>query len=266
MSRLAVISLLFLSGLTSASPADLLVMSYNILRPEWAKPSDPTWEKRVGGIVRIIETYKPAIVGLQEEDEAMVADLLSRLPEYAYTAPVPDKGAGILYRAREWMPVEYRREETPDGRSIGEALMKGSGGHDVYFYNAHFSPFEEKMRLNAASVLLKMIRDRPRQDVPVIVTGDLNSTPDSPPLKLLTGHGTSGGLTDSFPFPVPESDCTSDAYGNNGKGGRIKIDHILFMGPLNPVSASASHDQPDGIFPSDHLPVLGEFDFPDANH
>lgn len=263
--RVAVICLLFLGGLTYALPADLLVMSYNILRPEWAKPSDPAWEKRVGGIAEIIAAYKPAIIGLQEEDETMVADILARLPDYAYLYPVPAKGGGMLYRSSDWMPVEYRRETTPDGRSIGEVLMRAPGGREVYFYNAHFSPFEEPMRLTSAGVLLKMIGDRPQQDVPVIVTGDLNATPDSAPLKLLTGEAKSNHLTDIFPFPVSERDRTSDAYGNNGRGGKIKIDHILFKGALKVVSAGALHDQPGGIFPSDHLPVLGVFDFPDAN-
>lgn len=58
-----------------------MVMSYNILRPEWAKPADPAWGQRVGGIVKLLGTHTPDIAGLQEENDSMVADLLDRLPD-----------------------------------------------------------------------------------------------------------------------------------------------------------------------------------------
>ena len=250
------LGLLVLGAAIPASGSDLTVMSYNILRPEWAKPSDPPWESRVGGVARIIETHKPDIVGLQEETESMVANLLAQLPDYAYTSPVPPKGAGFLYRFRRWSPVHYRREETPAGRSIGELLARDAAGHEVYFYNAHFSPFEERLRMTAAETLLKMIAQRPRQNLPVIVTGDLNATPGSPPLKCLTGSAQ--GLADVFAAPGSESEQTSNTY--DGKWKR-KIDHILFSGPLTPLDRSVLRDRPDGIFPSDHLPVLARFSF-----
>lgn len=248
----------------AVSAEEFVVMSYNILRPEWSKPGDPAWEKRVEGVVQIIEAHRPDIVGLQEENEAMVADLIERLREYAYLYPVPGKGAGVLFRYREWTPVTVRRETGTDDRTVTEVLMKGPDGRRVYFYNVHFSPFEEKLRLAAAERVKRLMDSRAEATVPAVLTGDLNCTPGSVPFLYLTSAADGPKLADVFTALGIESTRTANAYKDHGQGGGIRLDHVMFAGGLQPVGAAVVRDQHNGIFPSGHLPVRATFALPPA--
>ena len=254
--------LLFVALITAASACAqdrVVVMSYNILRPEWAKPADPAWGQRVGGIVKLLGTHTPDIAGLQEENDSMVADLLDRLPDYAYLYPVPEKGGRLLFRYRTWTPLAVRQENGPGGRVLTEALFRGPGGRRLYVYNAHFSPFEEKARLEAAALLARMIATRAETSVPVVVTGDLNSVPGSPPLRFLTQDDGGPRLTDPFAALGLPSPRTADAYTAHRPGAGIRLDFVLFAGALRPLGANAIEDKPDGVYPSDHLPVCAVF-------
>lgn len=238
-------------------------MSYNILRPEWAKPGDPAWADRVGGVARIIETHGADLVGLQEETAPMVADLLGRLRDYAYLYPVPEKGAGLLFRYRVWVPLAVRRAPAPGGREIVEALFLGPAGRRLYVYAAHFSPFEETLRLEAAALLARMIADRAEPAVPVVVTGDLNASPTSPPLRHLTQDDAGPRLQDVFSALGLASPRTASTYREPWTSTGLRLDHVLFAGGLRPLRAQAIDDRAGGFFPSDHLPVLAVFKWVD---
>lgn len=238
------------------------VMTYNILRPAWSQPTDPPWSNRVGGIAQIIRDRKPGIVALQEEDDAMVQDLLALLPDYDYTQPVQSNGAGILFRRVEWKPVQVNRRLTVDGRWITDALMERTGGKQVYIYCLHLSPFEEWKRMMGAEILRQMVDARPFKDVPVIVLGDMNALDTSEPFKRLTeGRGNRRPLIDSFTalHPGEPTGFTADSYKNKGLGPQFRIDYIFFSEGLTPVQQTTVHDKPDGFYPSDHLPVCAEF-------
>jgi endonuclease/exonuclease/phosphatase family metal-dependent hydrolase len=81
-----------------------------------------------------------------------------------------------------------------------------------------------------------------------ILIGDLNATPDSPPLKALTG----AGLLDA----VPASAGGSEHGDFTGATDRDRIDHILTDSSWRVLDASVSHYRPDGRLPSDHWPVV----------
>lgn len=243
------------------------VMTYNILRPAWAQPSDPAWSNRVTGIAQIIRDRKPGLAGLQEETAEMVQDLLNLLPEYGYTFPVQPNGAGILFRRDEWKPTQVNRRLTVDGRWITEALMEQTGGKQVYIYCLHLSPFEEWKRMMGAELLKQMVDARQLKEVPVIVMGDMNALDNSEPIKrLLDGHGNRRPLMDSFTalHPGETAGFTADSYKTKGLSPAFRIDYILFSGNLTPVQQTTVHDKPNGFYPSDHLPVCAGFTWQSA--
>jgi endonuclease/exonuclease/phosphatase family metal-dependent hydrolase len=238
------------------------VMTFNILRPAWSYPTDPPWSNRVGGIAQIIRSRNPCIVALQEENDAMVQDMLKLLPDYDYTFPVQPNGAGLLFCRAGWKPVHLDRRLTVDGRWITEARMEQSGGKQLYVYCLHLSPFEEWKQMMGAEILRQMIDARQFKEVPVVVMGDMNAPDTSEPFKRLTeGRGNRRPLSDSFAalHPGETAGFTADSYKTKGRGTDFRIDYILFSEGLTPVHQTTVHDKPDGFYPSDHLPVYAEF-------
>lgn len=255
----AVLLFCYLLGSPGVWGEEVVVMTYNLLRPAWAQPGDPSWEERKGGIAETIKRHLPDVVGLQEEDEAMVRDLLELLPGYAYLYPVPANGAGILFRYAEWVPVEVRRQIGADGRWITEAQMSGKEGKKFYFYCAHFSPFEEWKRMMGAEMLLQMIHSRSRGELPVVFVGDCNSEPGSAPFLRLTDRGRRVFLKESFAELGRRYERTADSYRTRGKGDDFQIDFVFFSGEIAVESAEVLHEPWGGKYPSDHLPVLCRF-------
>ncbi len=66
------------------------VMTYNILRPIWARPGWESWRTRRVSIARVLGASQPDYVALQEETPAMVEELLLQLPGYRYLATAPE--------------------------------------------------------------------------------------------------------------------------------------------------------------------------------
>ncbi len=266
MKQVQVVFLLIVVSafLSPAEPDNTFsVMTYNILRPAWAKPAVPAWSNRVEGIAQIIRDRQPGIVGLQEEDDEMVSALLKRLPSYDYTFPVQSMGAGILYRTDRWTPLEIRRKLTVDGRWITEALMERFDGQQVYGYCLHLSPFEEWKRMMGAELLRQMVDARRFKQVPVLVMGDMNTTETGAPIQRLTeGSKWRKPLLDAFKACHSEAapdGFTAYCYGTDTSALLQRIDYIFFSEGLRPLRADVVHDRPDGFYPSDHLPVCVEF-------
>lgn len=239
-------------------------MSYNILRQEWAKPGFPSWEERVNGVCHVIGKASPDIVALQEETESMVAELLQQLPDYDYLYPVPNMGAGLMIRRGMWTAETSRRKQTPDGRTATEVLLRSATGQRLYVYNIHFSPFEQFRKLDAAALLLHLIETRSEKDIPVIAMGDLNSTPTSAPFAKLMDPTQPVHLRDPFAELKVAHETSFHGYRTTDTPHRFQIDHILFLGPLEPVAAQVLAAKHDGIFPSDHHPILCTFAFKPA--
>jgi len=239
----------------------LSVMTYNILRPAWSQPTDPPWSNRVSGIAQIIRDRQPGIVGIQEESDEMIRDLLALLPDYDYTFPVQPSGAGILYRRDQWRPLQLNRRLTVDGRWITEALMEQAGGKQLYVYCLHLSPFEEWKKMMGAEILRQMIDWRPLKEIPVIAIGDMNSLDTSAPFTRLTeGNKWRKPLTDTFAALHfgETAGFTADSYETKGAGPFYRIDYIFCSEEFKPIRQETLHDQPDGFYPSDHLPVYAE--------
>ncbi len=83
--------------------------------------------------------------------------------------------------------------------------------------------------------------------VPWIVMGDLNATPDSPPLKVLTDAG--------LRYAVP-ADAGGSWHDFTGAEDDDRIDHILITPTWTVTEAAVSHFRPGGRLPSDHWPVM----------
>jgi endonuclease/exonuclease/phosphatase family metal-dependent hydrolase len=103
----------------------------------------------------------------------------------------------------------------------------------------------------------------------LIMTGDFNCNPDDPVHSLLQ----SSGLEDAYVatgHEDSEQSNTFHAYGwsksstsGTRRRGPMRYDWILFADPsrtLRPISCEIIRDAQPPLYPSDHYPVVAEFE------
>ena len=81
--------------------------------------------------------------------------------------------------------------------------------------------------------------------------GDLNAGEDSEPLSVFLGLG----YRSAFPMLHPETELGTFNGFRDPTGGR-RIDHILLDSRIEPRRAEIVNDSVNGIWPSDHFPVV----------
>jgi endonuclease/exonuclease/phosphatase family metal-dependent hydrolase len=96
-------------------------------------------------------------------------------------------------------------------------------------------------------------------DIPTILMGDFNATPESSCYRWLTGDEVDevSGLdfSETFKMPYP-----STLHRFTGKPAGGYIDWILYRGPVRLRGCDAVQEPVDGIYPSDHFPVTATFE------
>ena len=135
----------------------------------------------------------------------------------------------------------------------------------VYVFNTHLDlGFQGK--LEGAIILTQFIAKRKHKD-PVIVTGDMNCSKSSMPMRYLAGKRIKTKISDkryNVVSPVklqdvyavvhPKADETTyHSWGRKSSGKRI--DFIWTSPDLTPVSCRVIKDAASGAFLSDHYPV-----------
>ncbi len=125
-----------------------------------------------------------------------------------------------------------------------------------------------QQQLRAVLVLAAGLRSDPSVDLPIVLGGDLNATPDSDEIRLLTGRRDApvAGLVFNDCWPQVRDDpgytwVGRNPYLVNSVWPQRRLDYLLVSWPRpapfgNPVQAFLVGDGPvDGVWPSDHLGV-----------
>jgi endonuclease/exonuclease/phosphatase family metal-dependent hydrolase len=158
-------------------------------------------------LAQVIETQQPDIVALQEISRGWVingsVDMLSwlsqrlGLPYYAYT-PSGDAlvGQAVLSRypimLAEVHPLPPR--DLPLKHSFAYLQIDAGQTTPLNLINTHFHhrPTDSAIRLTQAKTILDFLTDRQLDHL--ILTGDLNATPDTPEIQPLYEHGFEEGV------------------------------------------------------------------------
>jgi endonuclease/exonuclease/phosphatase family metal-dependent hydrolase len=291
--RSLAIGLLFLAAIgchhtgsiaTSARAAEpaappLRVMSFN-LRYDTPNDSANAWPNRKDWVAGLIRFHGADVVGVQEALAHMLTDLDARLPGFARVGVGRADGrtrgefSAIFYRTDRLALLDsgtFWLSPTPE--------VAGSKGWDAAIervatwarfrdrltgcshlqLNTHFDHIGEQARQESA----RLIRRRLAQlanGLPIVMTGDLNSTPTSGAYRILTRDTVAGATP-----PLADAMLTSRSghYGPTSswtafraiEPGR-RIDYVLVSAPVTVSSHGILPDSWNGRFPSDHLPVL----------
>lgn len=266
-----------IDGPTPAAP--LRVMSFNI---RYDNPNDGVnaWPNRKDWVASLVRYHGADVVGVQEALMRQLIDLDARLPGWSRVGVGRADGreagefAPILYRTDRLELIEsgtFWLSPTPDaaGSKGWDAAIERiatwarfrdrSTGCRVLLLNTHFDHIGEQARQESARLIRRRLATL-ANGLPVIVTGDLNTTPSSVAYRIFTRDTIAGALT-----PLADA-LTASRTPHNGptstwtefkaiEPGR-RIDYVMVSPGVDVLSHGILPDSWDGRFPSDHLPVL----------
>jgi endonuclease/exonuclease/phosphatase family metal-dependent hydrolase len=212
----------------AASPAEptcppMRVMSYNI-RLDLESDGPNRWSERRDQFIGQVQLMRPAILGLQEVVAGQKADLERALPDYSFLGVARDDGrlAGEFSNLavdRNVLRVQssgsFWLSQTPDRPSTGwdaayrriatwAHLVRRSDGHRFLALNTHLDNEGQTARLEGARQIVRWIAANRGKGESVVVTGDLNAEPGSPPLRELTSSLSDARTTSRTPPVGPE--------------------------------------------------------------
>jgi endonuclease/exonuclease/phosphatase family metal-dependent hydrolase len=262
---------LLLPGFALATEARL--MSYNI---RYDTPADGVnaWPQRKAAVAELLRQHAPDIFGIQEALPHQVSELSAALPDYGWLGLGRDADGG-----GEGVPVYYRKDrftllqsatfwlsETPGSPSRGwDAALNRicsygqfedkSSRRRLWVINCHFDHAGQKARLESARLVLSQIETINPDGEPLVLMGDFNAEPESPPMVLLKQDLSDS--RDSSRSPPSGPPWTFSGFAVEGAVTR-RIDYLFTAsrGSVEVLEHAVLDDANAGRYPSDHLPVL----------
>jgi endonuclease/exonuclease/phosphatase family metal-dependent hydrolase len=265
---LAAATFLFATG---APARDLRVMTFNVRFPN---PDDGPnlWVKRRDLFARTIRLADPDVIGTQELFQSQGNDIVRALPRYRWFGRDRFGGhgnehMGIFYRTDRLRLVrhgDFWLSDTPAEpgsmswgatlpRMVNWAVFQTLGAKPYRFLlvDTHFAnrdTEDEDARRRSADLIARRLPGLAR-NLPIVLTGDFNATPDSAPHRRLAAV-----LTDVWQTAPERQGPAGTFHDFTGTPGAM-IDYIMVRG-FRPIRAAVltTHDGPR--YPSDHFPIV----------
>jgi endonuclease/exonuclease/phosphatase family metal-dependent hydrolase len=249
------------------------VISYNI---RMSTPDDgvnawPLRKEKVAGLLRF---HQAGIFNVQEALPEQMDDLVALFPDFDHVGVGRDDGV----RKGEHMAVFFSKSRfekindgmfwlsaTPDKPGFGwdavcnrtvtwiklkDRITKKS----FYVFDTHFDHRGKVAREESAKLILKSIKEINKENLPLILTGDLNLTKNTVPVQSILKE-----LSDA------QDKSLTPPYGPAGTSGGFdvkvmpnKIDFIFINDKVTVLRHGVLSDSFGLFYPSDHLPVLAE--------
>jgi endonuclease/exonuclease/phosphatase family metal-dependent hydrolase len=268
------------------------VMSFNVRGSFHDARKKNAWRNRADLNVATIERYAPDVIGLQEAQRGNLSAYRKRLPRYTdirgprYGNAIPHDFNTILFDPERLKPLDsggFWLSETPDeysrswetrvARSATWALFTVQGT-DLSFLqlNTHLDHVSSLARQEGSQLVVNRIVEisgRTDVDPPAILTGDFNSRPGNRVHRTFTESGfvdtylAAGNEEGTNTFHAFRGAFYRDAHPARGPG---RIDWILLKDPKERLRVKSHRiirdaEESIGLYPSDHYPLLAEFEF-----
>jgi len=268
-------ALLFCLLLASAAEAQTTVATWNI---RMASPGDGVniWPNRKEKVAGLIREVNPDILCMQEVLNRQLIDLQYALPEYKWIAAGRDDGMKkgeampVFYRADRYNLLEFDHfwlSEQPDTPGLlgwdaacprivtWVCLQERSSGDTLFVFNTHFDHVGTQAREMSATRIVEAA-DSLAGKYSTIITGDFNSTPQDPAYLTTVKAGFIDSRLASITKPVgPE--YTFTGFDISKKPGD-RIDYVFIRNIHQVNSYLVRTDHSNGMYYSDHLPVIAE--------
>ncbi len=262
---------LFISDLKGENVIHSIV-TYNIKYDDRSTQQN-SWIMRKEGMIELINSISPDILGIQEGLMHQVDYLDTNLDSFRYVGVGRDDGnkkgefCAIYYNKNKYRLIKsstFWLSENPSEVSIGwDAALERictyaqletlKGKNKIWIFNTHFDHFGKMAREQSAKLLIKKIRNINTDGEPTVVMGDFNALVNSKVIEVLKkefkdsmeiSEKMHNGPIGTFNNFLPKQEITK------------RIDYIFIYG-MKIVSHEHVYKKLDnGNHISDHLPVL----------
>lgn len=276
-ARNLLFTLLFCSLSSSLFSQKIVAATFN-LRYLNTTDSGNLWSQRAPVVFGLIRFHEFDIFGTQEAVRAQLNDVRRALPEYDFYGAGRDDGkeagehSAIFFRKERFTLLkngDFWLSETPDQPSKGwdavccnrictwVYLTDKKTGKKFYLFNAHFDHQGKVARVESSKLILQRINALAGNE-PVIFMGDLNGDHQSEWYQAIE----KSDLFDDTFRQSPNSYAFNGTFNNYGKNLAAPeiIDHIFVTKHFMVKRWGILSDSYHGKFPSDHFPVLADFE------
>ncbi|MCS5491688.1 endonuclease/exonuclease/phosphatase family protein [Algoriphagus limi] len=253
------------------------IATFNI---RWDNPNDEgnLWKDRLPHVAALIQFHQISLFGTQEGLNHQVNQLKDALG-YDYLGVGRDDGAEKgEYTAIFFDPELYKLHEqgtfwlspTPEKPSKGwnAALnricswgkFEDLEGNQFYAFNIHYDHIGQQAREESSKLVIQKIAEINSENLPVILMGDFNVTPDNPAYTTITQSPDwkDARLISKIPSYGPRGTFTGFDWEILPDG---IIDHIFINGAIQVNRHGILSDNYGKKYPSDHFPVMVEIEF-----
>jgi endonuclease/exonuclease/phosphatase family metal-dependent hydrolase len=251
----------------------LQVMTFNV---RYDNPDDSlnNWQYRKDAAAEMIAAYDVDLLGTQEVLANQLNDLKERLPQYAAIGV----GRADGKEGGEYSAIFYKKDifevlksgtfwlsETPEAAGskgwdgacerivTWAALQEKRTGKRLVFVNTHLDHVGKVARRESVRLILERVKAE-RNGLPVIITGDFNSTPESEVIQHVLADGTFFDTRLLAPS-VAETNGTFHGFGKIPAERRHIIDYIFVTNDITVNTYTVVLEKRGDIYLSDHTPV-----------
>ena len=262
---------LFISDLKGENVIHSIV-TYNIKYDDRSTQQN-SWIMRKEGMIELINSISPDILGIQEGLMHQVDYLDTNLNSFRYVGVGRDDGnkkgefCAIYYNKNKYRLIKsstFWLSENPSEVSIGwDAALERictyaqletlNGNNKIWIFNTHFDHFGKMAREQSAKLLIKKIRNINTDGEPTVVMGDFNALDNSKVIEVLKkefkdsmeiSEKMHNGPIGTFNNFLPKQEITK------------RIDYIFINGMKIVSHEHVNKKLDNGNHISDHLPVL----------
>lgn len=250
---------------------EIKVMTYNI---RFDNPGDGlnAWPNRRDFWVSQVRFHHPLVLGVQEALKHQLDEIDKAFPEYQYIGVGRDDGgdtgefSAIFYDSTKlrllnqgtfWLSptpaVPSKGWDAALNRICTFGLFQPRAGAPFWVFNTHFDHVGTHARVASAQLILDQIEEKNSDNYPIILMGDLNLTPDTPPIQLLAKTLRDTYTTAAYPPLGPAGTFTGFSW--EAIVDR-RIDYIFVSEQIATLKTAILTDSRDKRYPSDHFPVI----------
>jgi len=249
---------------------ELTVMTFNVRQPDLDDGAN-SWKNRRDFLVETIRNANPDLIGVQELFTIQADHILKHAPHYSWFGTgrfgdQRDKHVGIFYRTNSLRLLadgDFWLSDTPEvpgssswdiirPRQVTWGQFEMVSGERFHHFNTHF-PYrrvEQEARRRTAALLLCRMKTL----APAVLTADFNSPASGEIYQM---------LTEDFLDVWHAAQCRRGPAGTLNAFGTCnderRIDWILYRGAWKVLEAATIPAVRDGLYASDHFPVLARF-------
>ena len=272
--RYVLLIVLFLGSLARAQ--EFAVMTYNI-RLDVASDADNDWNHRNHFLTDQLAYYAPAIFGIQEALPHQVMDIQLALSSYNHIGIGREgenqgEASSIFYQSSRFTvqhETTFWLSPTPEVMSKGwdaaclrvctfGLFTQLKTGKQFWVFNTHLDHMSEAAKTNGLELILAKIKVVNTNNYPVILMGDLNSTPNHLRIQNLKNS-----LNDARDFSETKPFGPAGTFNGfaHDKPVTNLIDYVFVSkSGIDVKKHAVLSDAINNRYPSDHLPVFAHLE------